>query len=187
MKSKILLIAGTVAVMAVAGSAYAVPEITLSVNGVQKASQNSPGNLAQISYTGSSGIFTIASYTGTLLESSVTSPQLDLATLDISTAGTGTLTLDFEYLNIGPLGTYTLTPGAASIVNNVGGTVGIAWNVIETSTSVDLQAVISSTGKGGKISADGIVTVPDGGTTAILLGMALCGMALMFARKARMA
>ncbi len=176
MKNKLLKIACVAAaVAAFAGSAYANPEITLYVDGSSVDSLSNPVNYDTVSvYNDTTGTgWTINHAIGTVLDANTVTPQLDLASLDVATTSAGTLYIEFLYSGVGPLEGYVNTPSGS-----VTGDVTYSFSVISSGSgpdsSIGILATLVSTGH-GSASIDDTLTVPDGGLTVGLLGLALAG------------
>ena len=218
---KYLTLAAAVAGLA-AGSAYAVPTLTISDGTTtQTVTDGSAGdgnsNVGVVTWVGSVGAWTLNVDTGSTKPyiGSVSSPAMDLSFLAGSSAA-GTLTITFtDWGFVVPNG------GVNDMINgnsNVAGTVtdnviknwglASAQNIVTlgplndlsfTSTgsghvvlgaqtvpndSLSIQVVITHNGA-GVTSGDKLVTVPDGGTTALLLGAGLTGLAVISRRQKR--
>lgn len=201
MKTNLLKnLASAVAVLGMVAAAEATPTLTLTDGNGHSTSVTASGGVA--SFNGALGDWTINVTTG-LVDGTATSPYIDLNTIDryAGTGGAGhVLTISWTVDGLGPL--------ADTLNSEVGGTIsggisdtftvwvngvklitqGSAASVFALANSalasgganstVMIQETLTATGA-GTTSFDHQLTVPDGGTTMILLGSALSGLALI--------
>lgn len=187
MKSKFLMMAGAVAAMALATSVQAVPipsgsEIdmsgTVTLNSSDLNSATAATGFSSVTVGGtSSGIF--AGLSGDSVSwnpfswNPVSLPSPSLWTItggySFELTSVSVYSQSSTFLNLTGNGTLT-APGYD--------TTGGSWSFTVSNPTGTPHATLDFT------FANSQVSVPDGGMTAMMLGMALCGMALLFTRKA---
>ena len=220
---------GTLAVMALAGSAMAVQNqvIWVSDNGTALVGSPSASTSGAITFSGSDAFWTVVISTGTAYpplsgQGSLSSPVTDLsitATEIGDSAATHALTITFgadgygptagafaailsghvvsgtgqtvtynSYYTGSPLNPASMTPPAGTLLTASGPVAPATYNSTVSSAGVSLAApyaleevvTIGSSPQGASYSLDASLrTVPDGGTTAMLLGGALSVLGLI--------
>ncbi len=199
MKNKHLkYFAATIAIAAFGGIAYANPiaTITVSDNNGHSATTSSAGDIT--GWVVSVGNWTINVETG-LITGNSTQPVLDLNSINADFTGGNVgnvLTINFTY------GSFAALTGG--FLNDVGGTengISDQFNVLingsavttqsfaftpfsgsilgsaATATSIGIKAILTAGASGGETSFDDHLSVPDGGTTVAMLGLAFAGVA----------
>ena len=212
MKTLVKSLIAIAAAAAISGSAYAIPTLVIT-DGIttQTITDETPGDGAFLTpgavlFSGSIGSWVITVNNGTTkpLIGSASLPDMDLSFLAVS-SGAGTLSITFSddgftassgfvsniggtvgsggsvtsalYLNgnaISNAGPFA--PGAFS--NTAYGNVTLGANDV-----LALGVVLTANAGGVVSSGDYNVTVPDGGTTALLVGLGLVGMSVAARRK----
>lgn len=212
MKTLVKSLLAFAAAAAISGSAYAIPTLVIT-DGIttQTIIDETPGDGAFLTpgavlFSGSIGNWAITVNNGTTkpLIGNASFPDLDLSFLAVS-SGAGTLSITFSdngftansgftskiggtvgsggsvssalYLNGNPISNSgPFTPGAFSSTLN--GNVNLG-----TDDVIALGVTLTANGAGVVSSGDYNVTVPDGGTTAVLVGLGLVGMSVAARRK----
>ncbi len=192
------------------GSAYATPTLTLSDGTHTGTGTSGLYGAGTDGFSGSVGSWNINVTTG-ISNSPGGLPGLDLNSIDEYSGSVGsTLTITFSdtgftqngsaLADIG--GTQSYSSGSTitfntywnttNLLTTSGGLTSTPFSAIDTSSinptgTYSLTEVVTITANGpGESSFDANVTVPDGGTTALLVGLALIGMSLA-ARRLKLA
>jgi hypothetical protein len=194
--SKLLAVAMTAA--AFAGTAYATPigTLTLSDNAGNTSGAIVTTGAGAISYDGTIGAWTFNITSGSENGSS-TDPALILSSMNANFSGStigNVLTIEFTMSDVGPLAG-TFNNNATALVNGVAVTfdvlldgspisvpIGASSGSTAGATSIGIRATLTASDGSGLARISDILvdppSVPDGGTTVLLLGGALTVMGL---------
>jgi hypothetical protein len=212
MKTLVKSLMALAAAAAISGSAYAIPTLVISDGITTKIIVDEAPNdgalftPGAVLFSGSIGTWAITVNNGTTkpLIGSATLPDLDLSFLAVS-SGAGTLSITFSDDGFtadsgfsskigGTVGSGGSVTSTLSLNGNVISNAGpfgpgafsstLGGNVVLGATDTLALGVILTANAGGVVSSgDYNVTVPDGGTTALLVGLGLVGMSVAARRK----
>ena len=199
MKTKFLKLAGlTMTVAALGTSAYATPigTLTLSDNAGNTSGPIVTTGAGALSYVGTIGGWTLNIASG-IENGSSTAPALILSSLNAnfsdSTIG-NVLTIEFTMSDVGPLAG-TFNNNVTALVSGVAVTfdvlvdgspisvpTGASTGSTTGATSIGIRATLTASSGSGLANISDLLTdppsVPDGGTTVLLLGAALSAIGL---------